>query len=148
MKQYSKLRTTYARVADLAKRNGTFSELLDVLASAKLNGMKSPTGYWTVNMARLLCKETSGVNLPGGFDIDDKGLEMVLQMGEGVKEGKKHMKIKSATDLRRLTALVIKVAKAMKRPIQCTPLQATILLCEAKRRGTFDKKGTRHRRGR
>ena len=101
-----------------------------------------------VNDARLLCDEISQIHLPGAFDVDDPGLMKILNMGSGVKKGKKHMRVRTAGDLRRFALFVEKVTAATGQPVRCTPLQGSILLCEVSRRNTFRKGGPGHRRGR
>ena len=119
----------------IAQRFSTFG-------AGKLDGIKNGRGYWTINEGRLLCKSFSGLATPGDLTVDDKALQMCLQMGQGLEEGKSHLKVETPQHLKRFAAFLQRVSRAARRPIRCTPLQATIRLRETSRKGCFASHGS------
>ena len=103
----------------------------------KLDGMKHEWGYWTINEGRLLCTSFSGLATPGDLTVDDKALQMCLQIGQGLEEGKSHLKVETPQHLKRFAAFLEQVSRAARHPIRCAPLRATACLREASRRGCF-----------
>ena len=112
------------------------------LAHGELDGIKNERGYWTINEGRLLCKSFSGLATPGDLTVDDKALQMCLQMGHGIEEGKSHLKVETPQHLKRFAKFLEQVSRAARHPIKCNPLQATVCLCEASRRGCFASHGS------
>ena len=151
LKQHAKVDRMLKDVVQLCRNNGDLSAVFQRLAQDGLDGIKDERGYWTINEGRLLCKSFSGLATPGDLTVDDKALQMCLQMGQGLEEGKSHLKVETPQHLKRCAAFLEQVSRAARHPIQCTPLQTTVCLCEASRRGCFASHGSSsfgRRRGR
>ena len=129
-------------VVQLCRDNGNLSEVFQRLARDELDGIKNERGYWTINEGRLLCKSFSGLPTPGDLTVDDKALQMCLQMGQGVAEARSRLNVETPQHLKRFAAFLEQVSQAAMHPIHCTPLQATVCLCEASRRGCFASHGS------
>ena len=113
------------------------SQRFSTFGAGKVGWYENERGYWTINEGRLLCKSFSGLATPGDLTVDDKALQMCLQMGQGLEEGKSHLKVETPQHLKRFAAFLEQVSRAARHPIRCTPLQATVCLCEASRMGLF-----------
>ena len=118
LKQHAKVERMQKDVVQLCRNNGNLSAVFQRLAQDELDGIKNERGYWTINEGRLLCKSFSGLATPGDLTVDDKALQMCLQMGQGLEKGKSHLKVETSQNLKRFAAFLEQVSRAARHPIQ------------------------------
>ena len=147
--KHKAVQTAMQKVVSLIRSGGNLSDVFTAIAAANLPGARSASGYWVISEGRFYSKGCSGMAVPGHLIEDDAALEACLDMGRGIKVGRKSLQVNSVADLKRLARFIEDVCKKTGYSVRCTPVQATAAMCEATRRGCFTKQqGVKHRLGR